>query len=439
MQPDLLNALIQNWPDTLSGHSHLDVALSGGLDSMVLLDLLCRWRDEQGGPQISATHVHHGISQQADAWLVHCQQQCALRRVPLRAEWVQLQRQGGESLEAVARDARYAAFARSPQQVLVLAHHADDQSETALLQLLRGGGVRALAAMPALRQWQGKWLWRPLLACSRAQLAAYARQHSLQWVEDDSNADAANYLRNYLRLHTLPALRQRVSGLDARLARSAAQMADAASVLDEMATLDAAQCLSGNILQLPGWQALSAARQRLLLLHWLGLLGWSSPAPAAMLAFQQAVLAGEAARLQLPQGQILRYRQQLMTVAWYDGPLALPLACQPGEPLVTPLGKLAWVRKQGGLLEGCAGQAMWLAARKGGETLPQKVGRVALKKLFQTHAVPAALRDAWPLLHHADGTLLAVPGLGISLSYQAQGEGWWPLWQPTALPRQDLS
>jgi hypothetical protein len=62
-----------------------------------------------------------------------------------------------------------------------------------------------------------------------------------------------------------------------------------------------------------------------------------------------------------------------------------------------------------------------------------------LKKLFQTHAVPAALRDAWPLLHHADGTLLAVPGLGISLSYQAQGEGWWPLWQPTALPRQDLN
>jgi tRNA(Ile)-lysidine synthase len=435
MQPDLLNALIQNWPDTLSGHSHLDVALSGGLDSMVLLDLLCRWRDEQGGPQISATHVHHGISQQADAWLAHCQQQCALRGVVLRGERVQLQRQGGESLEAVAREARYAALARSPQPVLVLAHHADDQSETALLQLLRGGGVRALAAMPVLRQWQGKWLWRPLLACSRAQLAAYARQHALLWVEDDSNVDAANYLRNYLRLHTLPALRQRVSGLDARLARSAGQMADAASVLEEMAAQDAAQCLSGNILQLPGWRALSPARQRLLLLHWLGLLGWSSPAPAAMLAFQQAVLAGEAARLQLPQGQLVCYRQQLMAVAWSDAPLVWPLACQPGKPLVTPLGRLDWLWKDGGLSAACAEQAIWLTARKGGETLPQKVGRVALKKLFQTHAVPAALRDAWPLLSHADGTLLAVPGLGISTGYQAQGEGWWPLWQPTAVPR----
>ncbi len=436
MQPDLLNALIQSWPDTLSGHCHLELALSGGLDSIVLLDLLCRWRDERAGPQVSAIHVHHGISQQADAWLVHCEQQCALRGVALRAERVQLQRQGGESLEAVARNARYAALARSPQQLVALAHHADDQSETALLQLLRGGGVKALAAMPVLRQWQGKWLWRPLLPFSRAQLAAYARQRSLVWVEDDSNSDAANYLRNYLRLDTLPALRQRISGLDARLARSAAQMADAASVLDEMAALDAEYCLSDNRLQLPAWQALSAARQRLLLLHWLGLLGWAAPSPAALLDFQRAVLGGEAARLQVPQGQILRYRQQLIPIAWCDDPRPWPLVCQPGVRVVTPFGSLEWAWQRGGLLAACTQETMWLRMREGGEVLPQKVGRVALKKLFQTHAVPALLRDAWPLLHNAAGELVAVPGLGVSSSCEADGDGWWPLWLPAALPRQ---
>ena len=438
MQPDLLNALIQSWPDILSGHSHLEVALSGGLDSMVLLDLLCRWRDEQGGPQVLAIHVHHGISQQADAWLRHCQQQCAGRGVLLRAERVSLQRQGGESLEAVARAARYAALARSPCQLVVLAHHADDQSETALLQLLRGGGVKALAAMPVLRQWQGKWLWRPLLPFSRAQLAEYARQRSLVWVEDDSNSDAANYLRNYLRLSTLPALRQRISGLDARLARSAAQMADAASVLDEMAALDAGHCLSDNRLQLPAWQVLSAARQRLLLLHWLAMLGWAAPAPAALHDFQRAVLGGEAARLQVPQGQLLRYRQQLIAIAWCDESPPWPLACQPGVRVVTPFGSLEWVWQRGGLSAASAQGGMWLRARGGGESLPQKVGRVALKKLFQTHAVPAALREVWPLLHGVNGEFLAVPGLGVSHLCQSEGEGWWPLWQPAALPGRNV-
>lgn len=436
MQPDLLNALIQSWPDTLSGHCHLEVALSGGLDSMVLLDLLCRWRDERGGPLVSAVHVHHGISPHADAWQRHCAQQCAQRAVALRVERVSLQRHGGESLEAVARTARYAALARSPQQLVVLAHHADDQSETALLQLLRGGGVKALAAMPVLRQWQGKWLWRPLLALDRAELAKYARQRSLVWVEDDSNGDAANYLRNYLRLHTLPALRQRIGGLDAKLARSASQMADAASVLDEMAAQDAAHCLSENRLQLPAWQALSAARQRLLLLHWLAKLGWAAPAPAALYDFQRAVLEGEAARLLVPQGQILRYRQQLIPIAWCDEPLPWPLACQPGVRVETPFGRLEWLWQRGGLSAACTQETMWLRTRVGGEVLPQKVGRVALKKLFQAHAVPALLREAWPLLHNAAGELVAVPGLGVSRACEADGDGWWSLWLPAALPRQ---
>jgi len=206
MQPDLLTHLIAHWPDELSGLCHLELALSGGLDSCVLLHLLCRWRDEAGGPALSAVHVHHGISRHADDWAAFCGQLCVPHAVPLRVEYVSLQRQGGQSLEAVARQARYRAFAASPAKVIALAQHADDQAETALLQLLRGGGPRALAGMPRCRTWQGKQLWRPLLTVGRSVLLQYAEEHGLQWVEDDSNADAANYLRNYLRLNTLPAL-----------------------------------------------------------------------------------------------------------------------------------------------------------------------------------------------------------------------------------------
>ena len=433
MQPDLLPALIQTWPDSMSGHCHLALALSGGLDSMVLLDLLCRWRDEAGGPALSAIHVHHGISLHADDWLRHCQQACDARGVALHAERVSIGTSRGQGVEAAARAARYRVFAASSAPVIALAHHADDQSETVLLQLLRGGGAKALAAMPVWRAWQGKQLWRPLLGVPRARLAAYAADRGLHWVEDDSNQDAANYLRNYLRWQVLPGLRQRQQGLDARLARSAAQMADAAAILDEVAAQDwqALHDPASGALLLPGWQALSAPRQRHLLLHWLGRLGWPAPAPAALMSLQSALLAGRSARLDGEAGVVLGYRGQLMALPWGAAP-AWPLACEPGQTLRLAGGELGWVWQAGGLP--VAPGALQLRARVAGESLPTRVGRKPLKKLFQEAGVPALLRESWPLLCDAQGRLLAVPGVAVAADC-AQPEGWWPQWQPLSVPR----
>ena len=433
MQPDLLTTLIQNWPDTLSGHCHLALALSGGLDSMVLLDLLCRWRDEAGGPALSAIHVHHGISAHADAWLQHCQDECARRGVALHAERVELRR-AGRGLEAEARHARYRVLAASPATVLALAHHADDQSETVLLQLLRGGGVKALAAMPRWRSWRGKQLWRPLLGVSRAQLAAYAANRGLRWVDDDSNLDTVHYLRNHLRLQVLPGLRLRQPGLDARLARSAAQMADAAAILDEVAAQDlaAAQKATSGALSLSTWLALSAPRQRHLLLYWLAAQGWPAPAPTALLALQAALLAGHDARLDGDDGVVLSYRGQLLAMPWAEADV-LPVVCVPGQPLYLACGELHWQWQRGGL-PGRAGVTWRLQARRGGESLQTKVGRKPLKKLFQEAGVPALLRDSWPLLFDESGELLALPGVAVAANQSAEA-GWWPLWRPLALPR----
>lgn len=434
MQPDLLAALIDTWPDTLSGHCHLALALSGGLDSMVLLDLLCRWRDEAGGPALFAIHVHHGISPHADAWLQHCQAECAARAVPLHATRVQLH-VAGQGLEAAARQARYDVFAASSATVLALAHHADDQSETVLLQLLRGGGVRALAAMPQWRAWQGRQLWRPLLGVPRAQLAVYAGQRGLRWVEDESNADTVHYLRNHLRWQVLPGLRQRQPGLDARLARSAAQMADAAAIVEEVAAQDLRAAQAGShALTLSVWLALTAARQRQLLLHWLASLAWPAPSPAALLALQRDWQAGRDARLDGGAGVLLRYRGQLLAVPW-GLPADWPQPCVPGQPQRLAAGELSWRWQAGGLSE-LAAQRWQLRGRRDGDALLTRVGRKPLKKLFQEAGVPALLRSSWPVLCDEHGQLLALPGIAVAAN-QAAEAGWWPCWQPLSAPRPD--
>ncbi len=167
----------------------LCVGYSGGVDSTVLLALLADLRREFA-LHLSAVHVHHGLSSQADAWVTHCREQCASLDVPLRVERVVVDR-AGLGLEAAAREARYRVFAGLDADALVLAHQRDDQAETLLLQLLRGAGMKGLAAMPEERGLGRMKLLRPLLAVPRGEIESHARAHGLVWVEDASNGDTA--------------------------------------------------------------------------------------------------------------------------------------------------------------------------------------------------------------------------------------------------------
>ncbi|HDQ9214135.1 TPA: tRNA lysidine(34) synthetase TilS, partial [Pseudomonas aeruginosa] len=181
------------------------VAFSGGLDSTVLLHLLAQLARSEALPALSALHVHHGLQAAADGWPAHCQAVCRSLGIPLRVERVQVA--VGGSIEQAARDARYRAFQANlgEGQVLLTAQHLDDQAETLLFRLLRGAGLRGLAAMPASRPLGGGRLCRPLLGVSRAELEAYAQTHRLDWVEDPSNQDP-RFSRNYLRREIMPRL-----------------------------------------------------------------------------------------------------------------------------------------------------------------------------------------------------------------------------------------
>src|SRR4051812_48142530 len=150
----------------------LAVGLSGGVDSVVLLHLL-----KSRAYRLSAIHVHHGLSPNADAWAAFCRRLCRRWRVPLVVKKVTI-RKAGEGLEAAARRARYEVF-RKLKSDIALAHNLDDQAETVLMNLLRGAGLRGASGMPARGRLGKFFLLRPLLDKPRSWIEDYARRHGL--------------------------------------------------------------------------------------------------------------------------------------------------------------------------------------------------------------------------------------------------------------------
>ena len=214
------------------------LGLSGGVDSVVLLHVLATLAPRLGF-QLSALHVHHGISPHADDWAQFCLDLCAGYNIQCKVAHVDIQplreRLG---IEAAARQLRHAAFAAQNCAFIALAHHADDQAETLLLQLLRGAGVRGASGMPLARQQDNRVVIRPLLNVSRAELLDYAQHHALRRVEDESNRDES-YPRNFVRHRVLGLLQEKFPACRETLARSAQHFAEAAELLDELAARDA--------------------------------------------------------------------------------------------------------------------------------------------------------------------------------------------------------
>ncbi|HEV2287260.1 MAG TPA: tRNA lysidine(34) synthetase TilS, partial [Steroidobacteraceae bacterium] len=204
----------------------LCVAFSGGADSTALLAALAGQSGKLGA--LRALHVDHGLHPDSAAWAARAVAAARGLGVPCGVLDAKVARGRGDSLEARAREARYRLFeaALRPGEVLLSAHHEDDQLETVLLMLLRGAGVAGLAAMPELVRFGPGLLVRPLLSRSRAALAAFVRAAGLPHLEDPSNLDE-RLDRNYLRRRVLPALRERWPAAAATVSRSARHAAEA--------------------------------------------------------------------------------------------------------------------------------------------------------------------------------------------------------------------
>src|SRR3989442_1079700 len=197
----------------------LAVGLSGGVDSVVLLHVL----KQHPGFNLSAIHVHHGLSPNAGAWAQFCRALCARWGVPLAVRRVKVAKKG-KGPEAAAREARYRAFKNSPCDAAALAHNLEDQAGRVLMNLLRGTGVRGASGMPPRSRLDGKMLLRPLLEVPRAAILACAREQGLEWVEDESNADEV-LTRNFVRRRLGPLIESRFPRWRESLARAARHFA----------------------------------------------------------------------------------------------------------------------------------------------------------------------------------------------------------------------
>ncbi len=420
------------------------VALSGGVDSVVLLHAVAALRDYlHASWTLLARHIHHGLSPNADAWVIHCEAICASLNVPLTIDRVQVDRKSPMGIEAAARAARYQSLDKIDAKTVLLAHHARDQAETVLLQLLRGSGAPGLAAMPDSK---GRYV-RPLLAVPKAAIMAYATSQGLTWVDDESNADV-RFARNRLRAQVWPELIRAFPSAEVTLSRAAAHQADAATLLEDLAFIDAEQCVAKGALQLAAFNALSRPRRANMLRHWLAKSSVDVPGTETLREWLQQL-----ASLEPTQSICLQCADGKTTLRVYRGAAwivrAVPRwhACAwRAEPEVVlqgdhgVAGRVIAIQSHdtNAVRMPLAGENWALRMREDGDVieLSPRSGRVTVKNVFQNAGVPPWWRERWPILV-CGKTVVSIIGIATANGFVAragkQGVGlaWKPVeWKP---------
>jgi len=404
------------------------VAFSGGVDSTALLAALARI----GGSRckLRALHVHHGLHQEADACSAHCRKAAHRLGVPLRVLKVQVARSRGASLEAQARDARYAALAGAlrPREILATAHHADDQLETVFLQLLRGAGVAGLAAMPEWARFGPGFLVRPLLRRSHVELEGWVRRAGLAWVDDPMNLEE-HLDRNFLRAQVLPRVRSRWPSAAASVARSARHAAQAQRILQALGREDAKRAADGAALSVQALRLLDPARRANALRVWIADGGWPLPDARRLEELAGPVLDARAdANPMLSWGGVRAQRhadrfaiERLAAPAAADTEVSWVWRPRARQRLPGVRGELALDPDARGPIDlDRLPKELVVRSRRGGERLRPRSGGPtrSLKSLLQESQVPVGERARLPLVF-AGERLVAVGDLWSDASVHA--------------------
>lgn len=403
--PERLSAFFQQYPAT----AYL-LAFSGGLDSLVLLHAAMQLCQTMPQLRLRAVHVDHGLQRVSAHWVGHCRRICEQYNIPFTCERLKVVPLAGDSVEAVARTARYAAFTRHLRsgEMLLTAHHRNDQAETLLLHLVRGSGVDGLAAMPEVRAFGLGKLGRPLLGFTRQELQQYADAHQLDYITDPSNLEN-RFDRNYLRQRVMPVLESRWPSVADTLSRAARLQQESRQLLqgflhEKLSSVQGSKpgTLSVNLLRTH-----ELVMQKALLREWLAQAGFVRPDEARLLQVTRDVLhARDDAEpcIRWEGCEIRRYRDEVYALqplpahdtstvqVWAD---AVPL--QVADMTLYP-------SMLGGWQERCwqvAAEMVSVRFRQGGETMliPRRGGHHSLKNLLQEAGVPPWQRNRLPLIY----------------------------------------
>ena len=419
---------------------HCYVAYSGGLDSHVLLHATVKLL---GKAQLSAIHVNHQLSENSVDWEQHCLHQCELLGVHLHTETVTVD-SSGQGVEQAAREARYQVFESilKTNDLLLMAHHADDQVETVLYRLLRGSGVKGLAGIPQQRPLGGGELLRPLLNYRRIELESYARSERLTWIEDESNF-VIDYDRNFLRHQVVSALAGRWPDYAERIVHSAALCSDADQLLEAVAAHDL-EVLSerkerlGWSIALPELLDLSLSRRASLLRYWASVRGLALPGHKTLETIEHELLVARedaTPEVSWANAEMRRFGERVYLLPRNFSRASLnadmvvwDISC----PIELEAGKLSVQNSDTGGLKLKNGSVVTIAYRHGGERCKPagRCGSNTLKKLLQEARLEPWLRDYAPLVY-VDGELAAVADLWVCEGFQAgpEEQGWQLFWQ----------
>ena len=417
-------------------NDHLVIGLSGGVDSVLLLSILTSLI-VQLGFTLSALHVNHGISPNANKWEKFCLDLCSAHGIPIKIAKLKVSRLSGTSLEAVARDARYQIFRKLKADYVILAQHLDDQAETLLLQMLRGAGVKGLGAMPVVRNQisevgnqaldTGPQILRPLLNVSRSEIEDYAQKNKLCWITDESNNDVS-FDRNFLRHKIFPLLEKRFPSYRTTFLRTSRHMAEAGCLLDELAEYDRKECIISNKLQIEELRKLSFPRARNLLRYSFA---------------QQGVILPSAVKLEDILGQLLSSRLDTkLHIMFGDTEIRCfrgSIHVRRASVLPNKKWKFVWKGEKQLAIAELRGSVRFMCKkgrginlqklkegpviirfRLGGERIRPDCNRPrrSLKNLLQEASFPLWERESLPLLFSGEHLVWA-PGIGVDCGFQA--------------------
>jgi tRNA(Ile)-lysidine synthase len=406
----------------------MTVALSGGVDSVVLLHLLHQLQKRQNFT-LKASHVHHGLSKNADKWVRFCEKLCTKLSVPLDVHRIKLPQKKSLGIEGEARQLRYEKLLQTKTDLVVLAHHEDDQAETFLLQLIRGAGVKGLSSMAHFDD--TRRLWRPLLNASRIDIERYAKKHQLKWIEDESNLNT-DFDRNFIRSKILPILKNRFTHIIKVISRSSSHLAEAQNLLDDLAKLDLKSYLKSNNykhkLQVKTLEKLSLSRAKNVLRYWLEINDQLMPSRDLLDELLRQVLTAKkdaTIKIQLSKDfEIRRYKDEIYIVKKNKNKEKNYAIIWQGEPeILLPNGtqlNFKKVKGRGINFKFLRDQKLKIRNRQGGEFFKPDPKRPTkkIKQLLQESDLPPWEREFFPMIF-VDNELAAVPNFGIDQKYQA--------------------
>lgn len=405
--------------EMVSAGEEIICALSGGADSVALLFGMYLLKDRFGF-RLSAAHFNHHLRrQESDRDEAFVRELCGRYEIPLYVGQGQVT-PGEKGLEAAARDARYAYFATLPGKIAT-AHTADDNAETILMHLVRGTSLKGLGGITPV----APRLIRPMLHITRPEVEAFLREYSLPWVTDSSN-DTDAFLRNRLRHHVIPFLKQENPRLAENLSAMALSLRQDEAVLDSM-TESAGNLTVSQLRQLP--QSL----RRRALERFLKENGLREPERRHIALAEEVVFAASpSAQAHLPGGITLRRSYEKLEVA-AEKSNALPCrkAACPGVTEIPEAGLRLICTEAGEIVNTAdtftlqtAGEVV-IRCRQSGDALRLSGGTKSLKKLFIDRKIPAGRRILIPVLADEQG-ILAVAAIGADQNRKARSL---PAWQ----------